>query len=182
MISFFEVINISAPHIYHSALLLSQKLSTVSSLYKQYGHPSVKVVQGLLTSWDHTIATMHSNNPIITAAWSPCGNFIAFSQLDSVKIEVVDATTLGRVKTFTSPSENTQWLSFSPDNCLLTGLSDVFELTNWDFQTGGLISTVSSVRDERECHGHSNFQNNFLQTFSFLHVHVHYPPFHLLTP
>ena len=150
MISFFEVINISAPHIYHSALLLSPKLSTVSNLYKPYGHPSVKVVQGLPTSWDHTIAAVHPNNQIAASAWSPCGKFIAFSQLGSEKIEVVDATTLGRVKTFTSPSRNTKWLSFSPDNHLLTGLSDVFELTSWDFQTGGLVSTVSSERDRRE--------------------------------
>ena len=101
-------------------------------------------------SWDYTIAAVHSNNPIVAVAWSPCGNFIAFGQRNSRKIEVVDVTTLGRVKTFISPSENTQWLNFSPDSHLLTGLSDVFELTTWDFQTGGLVSTVLSERDERK--------------------------------
>ena len=112
----------------------------------------MKVVQGLPTSWDHTIAAVCPNNQIAASAWSPCGKFIAFSQLGSEKIEVVDATTLGRVKTFTSPSRNTQWLSFSPDSHLLTGLSDVFELTSWDFQTGGLVSKVLSERDERKGH------------------------------
>ena len=152
MISFFGVINISAPHIYHSALLLSPKLSTVSTLYKQYGHPSVKVFQGLPTSWDHAIAAVYPNNPIIAFAWSPCGKFIAFSQMGSEKIEVVDATTLGRVKTFTSPPVGVQQLCFSPDGHLLTGLNDEFELISWDFQTGGLVSTVSSERDERKGH------------------------------
>ena len=31
------------------------------------------------------------------------------------------------------------------------------------------------------CHGHGNFQDDFLRTFSFLHVHAPYPPFRLLT-
>ena len=31
------------------------------------------------------------------------------------------------------------------------------------------------------CHGHGNFQDDFLQTFSFLHVHDPYYPFRLLT-
>ena len=152
MHSFFEVVDISAPHIYHSALLLSPKLLTVSTLYKQYGHPSVKVVQGLPTLWHHPFAAVHTNNQIAASAWSPCGKFIAFSQVGSEKIEVVDSTTLGRVKTFTSFSRNTQWLGFSPDSHLLTGLSNEFELTSWDFQTGGLVSTVSSERDKREGH------------------------------
>ena len=30
------------------------------------------------------------------------------------------------------------------------------------------------------CHGHGNFLDDFLRTFSFLHVHAPYPPFHLL--
>ena len=127
-------------------------MSTVFNLYKQYNHPSVKVVQGLPTSWDQNFATVHSNSQFTSAAWSPCGKFIALSQLHSVKIEVFDTTTLGRVKTFTSPSVNVQQLCFSPDGCLLTGLNDEFELTSWDFQTGGLVSTVSSERDERKGH------------------------------
>ena len=31
------------------------------------------------------------------------------------------------------------------------------------------------------CHGHGNFQDDFLELFSFLHVHDLYPPFRLLT-
>ena len=150
MIKLFEVINISAPHIYHSALCLSPKLSTVSGLYKQYSHSLVKIVQGLPISWEQIIASMYCGSSVKAAVWSPCNRFIAFAQEDSMKIEVVDATTLWRVKTFTSPSKNTQKLSFSPDGCLLTGLSDVFQLYNWDFQTGGLISTISLGRYERK--------------------------------
>ena len=32
-----------------------------------------------------------------------------------------------------------------------------------------------------ECHGHGNFLDDFLRTFSFLHVHAPYSPFRLLT-
>ena len=40
------------------------------------------------------------------------------------------------------------------------------------------------ILDGREgyyCHGHGNFQDDFLLTFSFLHVHDPYYPFRLLT-
>lgn len=105
----------------------------------------MKVVQGVPTSWELTISTKYFCGRVSAVTWSPCSRFIAFAQCSSAKIEILDAKTLGRIRTFTSPSKNTQWLSFSPDGCLLTGFSDELDLTNWDFQTGGLVSTISSV-------------------------------------
>ena len=37
------------------------------------------------------------------------------------------------------------------------------------------------IQPSRCCHGHGNFQDDFLLTFSFLHVHAPYYPFRLLT-
>ena len=114
------------------------------NLYKQYGCPLVRVVRGLPTSWELTAATMYSEMPLAAAAWSPCGRFIALVLVSSATIEIVDATTLRRVKTFTSPSYNTQWLSFSPDGRRLTGFDDRLDPISWDLQTGGLVNIISS--------------------------------------
>src|ERR1700679_3483117 len=59
IIAFFEIIDTSAPHIYHSALPPSPKTSVVRQLYKQYAHPLARVVQGLPVSWEPAIATVY---------------------------------------------------------------------------------------------------------------------------
>ena len=100
-------------------------------------------MQGLPTSWDTTIATLRPPNSITAVGWSPCGRFIAFSRILSTAIEILDAITLRKIRTFTSPSSNAHWLCFSPDSRLLTGFSDELKLTSWDLQTGGLLDTIS---------------------------------------
>jgi hypothetical protein len=52
VITFFEVISTSAPHIYHSALLLSPRTSMVHKLHKAYVRPLARVVRGLPISWE----------------------------------------------------------------------------------------------------------------------------------
>jgi len=70
---YFEVINASSPHIYHSALVLAPQESIVRKLYEAYAHPFTRIVHGLPTSWDtNTAATV-----IFLAVWSPCNSFIA---------------------------------------------------------------------------------------------------------
>lgn len=103
----------------------------------------MNVVQGLPNSWELILATVYLYDSVEAVAWSPCARFIALVEFSSTKIEILDTTTLGRIKTLTSPSNNTQWLSFSPDGHLLTGVSDKLELINWDLQTGGIVSTIS---------------------------------------
>jgi len=85
---------------------------------------------------------MYHDTRVETAAWSPCGRFIAVAPLYSV--EVLDATTLERLYTFEHPWDVTPWLCFSPDGRLLTQLDAGLELTSWDLQTGGPVSTISS--------------------------------------
>ena len=60
-------------------------------------------------------------------------------------MEILDSATLERFKTL-EPPNMAQWLSFSPDSRLLArfGLTQehTWELTNWDLQTGGLVSSI----------------------------------------
>ena len=155
MTGFFEVISISAPHIYHSALLLSPKISIVRSLYGSQASPLARVVQGVPTSWDPNIATTSFPGGVLAVAWSPCSRFIAVSQDLSDKIAILDAVTLEKIYTTCSVSrlEGPGKLMFSPDGRFLTGyfralisLPGDF-IANWDLQTGGLISSASRVTD-----------------------------------
>src|SRR5882757_1608224 len=76
--NFFEVINVSATHIYHSALELSPLSSTVRKLYYyQRPHPSPRVVIGVPDSWDPSTAASPRHSHCLSPTWSPCGQLIA---------------------------------------------------------------------------------------------------------
>ena len=160
VVTFFEVVDTSAPHIYHSALLLSPRTSIVREIYEQYTQPSSRVVQGLPTSWDSFVVTRRYQSWGDAAiAWSPCNKFVALTLFGSREIEILDATTLGRIKTLTAPPAPTRWLSFSPDSHLLTGFSNDLGLTSWDLQTGGPVGTIRPEPGTME-------QRSFSSTYS----------------
>ena len=146
MITFFEVISLSAPHIYHSALPLSPKTSIIRELYKQYARPMVRVVRGLPSSWDPTAATLYSENAPFEAVWSPCNRVVA--TVDRKSVEILDAATLSRLDTFAIPSQyldyENWWPSLSPDGHRLT-LIGREQLISWDLQTGGPLGAIPSV-------------------------------------
>ena len=145
LIAFFEVISTSAPHIYHSALPLSPRTSIVRELYKQYARPLTRVTRGLPTSWEPIVATMYRSDFRGEAAWSPCNRFIAVATTKNV--EILDAVTLERLKTFECPTGPGAWrLCFSPDNRFLTQFNDE-GLASWDLQTGGPIGTIPPRQD-----------------------------------
>ena len=62
-----------------------------------------RVVRGLPTSWEPVVATIHYNALVVTAAWSPCGRFIAVARFNSTTVEILDAVTLERLYTLESP-------------------------------------------------------------------------------
>ena len=144
---FFEVINLSAPHIHHSALLLSPKQSIVQTLYGQQANPLARVIQGAPTSWDLNIANTRLSNSIRTVTWSPCSRFIGIVYYLSSEIVVLDATTFEQLHTMCLPNPwlNRVNLIYSPDSHLLTGYPDQgHSIVSWDLQTGGLISNIST--------------------------------------
>ena len=146
---FFEVISTSAPHTYHSALLLSSTTSLVWQLYEQQAKPLVKVIQGLPTAWDPSIANTRFSNHISVAMWSPYSRFIAITFHISCEVVVLDAATLGQLYTMHFQSQNINlWkkLIFSPDSYLLTAyFYEDRHIVSWDLQTGSLISNISTI-------------------------------------
>ena len=146
---FFELISTSAPHIYHSALLLSPKKSIVRMLYGPQTKTFARVIQGIPASWDPSIASTRFPGFVDTAVWSPCGRFIAVAQRSSSEIAILDAVTLEQLYT-TCPASQLSYsvdLIFSPDGRFLTGHSRVAfsanHIVSWDLQTGGLIGDIS---------------------------------------
>ena len=157
MTGFFEVISISAPHIYHSALLLSPKTSIVRKLYGPQANPLARVVQGVPTSWEPSIATTSFPRTVRAVAWSLCSRFIAISRGSSDNIAILDAVTLKQIHTTCSVGHKygPTNLVFSPDGHLLTGHFRDFDwspnfIASWDLQTGGLISTIDGVISSKE--------------------------------
>ena len=142
VISFFEVISVSAPHIYHSALLLSPQTSITRRLYEQYASPVARVVHGLPELWKPISASVNVVDFEGYTTWSPCGKFIAIAKQGSA--EILDAVTLKLLKTFKSPPDfRISGLSFTPDGRFLTQFGSV-ALISWDVQTGGPLTAVAS--------------------------------------
>jgi hypothetical protein len=161
---FFEPINVSATHIYHSALELSPFSSIVRRLYYHWRHnPFPRVAIGTPDSWDqslalpylhgsntspalcgpHTFQPLHSSHTLPAYTWSPCGQFIAVHAKECVEIH--DPLSLELLSTLQPPrptSQLTGMLAYSPDGCSLASLSSS-SLIIWDIQTGGVAKEIT---------------------------------------
>jgi len=145
VIAFFEVIDTSAPHIYHSALPLSPQTSIIHKLYKPYAHPLARVVQGLPVSWEPIVTTIRYHDHVGRVTWSPCNRYIGVSLYPPARVVVLDAVTLKQLHTFESQGYG-QWLSFSPDSRALTHFNEDHNgHITWDLQTGGQIGIIHSI-------------------------------------
>ncbi|KAF9643956.1 hypothetical protein BDM02DRAFT_1270605 [Thelephora ganbajun] len=67
VMGFFDVITLSSPHIYHSALLLCPHRSIMRSLYEMHARPLTRIVRGLPNSWESSIAATKFPSTIDTA-------------------------------------------------------------------------------------------------------------------
>ena len=152
VMGYFEVINSSAPHIYHSALAFAPENSIVRKLYESHAQPFIRVVRGLPVSWDTNTAATTRPYDIERAVWSPCNRFIAITWEDAT-IEVLDPVTLRRLQTLEFPpgldsDTDIRALVFSPDSRILTCFQNGFLgqkllVVSWDLQTGGVTSVIN---------------------------------------
>ena len=140
--TFFEVINVSAAHIYHSALELSPASSIIRKLY--YNRRIIRspeVVIGTPDSWDQGVAVSgkdHYRGPCI---WSPCGRFVAARMENGVEIR--NQLTLELITVLRPPVSSYLKGSFaySPDGCFTAGAFDTAVII-WDIQTGGVAEEI----------------------------------------
>ena len=139
---FVEVINKSAPHIYHSALPLSPPTSSVHVLYKQYAQPFARVVQGLPTLQEAGIVTKRftcaEHSEIL---WSPCSRFLIVGS-DVECLQILDSTTLSKFDSLQLTKEFDGWKpALSQDNHLLAVFDDE-KMAICDLQTGSPATTA----------------------------------------
>ena len=139
--NFFEVINVSATHIYHSALELSPLSSVVRKFYySQRSRSSPKVVIGAPDSWDpSTVSVSTKHSYYLSSSWSPCGHFVATVSKEAVEIR--DALALKLLFTLRPAGASAslkRGLAYSPDGRSLAGCSDT-GIVIWDTQTGGVV-------------------------------------------
>ena len=113
VIEFFEPINASATHIYHSALALSPPSSIVQRLYYHQHHtPLPSVVVGSWDSWDQGIAIEGTGGEgsYDSYTWSPCGQFVATHAKEVDQglqiVEIRDGLTLELLSTLTAPDDH----------------------------------------------------------------------------
>jgi hypothetical protein len=152
---FFEVINASAAHIYHSALELCPTSSIIRKLYyHQRTTCSPKVVIGTPKSWNRSIAVSSRDQYNGRCIWSPCGQFVAARTKKTVEIR--NQLTLELITTL-QPTETIRHLvgplAYAPDGRSIACASDT-TIIIWDIQTGG-------VAKETECSS-----NNILLVWS----------------
>ena len=141
MTKFFEPINISATHIYHSALELSPLSSIVRRLYYHRRHTFFpRVMVGNPDSWDPWIAASWEYGCDL-CTWSPCGRFIAAESGEGAKI--CDSLSFELLSTLMS-TERTLiigQLAYSMDG---RSVASAFRgsLGIWDIQTGGVAKEI----------------------------------------
>jgi hypothetical protein len=171
VVEFFEPINASATHIYHSALKLSPLSSIVRRLYYHHQHtPLPRVLVGIWDSWDQGIAIGstckgYGYHPY---TWSPCGQFVATyigRRRIRDSLEIRDGVTLQLLSTLTTPDGHSPashsdislttpgiYLiggpSYSPDGSFLASLTNT-SLIIWDIQTGGVIKEIGYNSNEK---------------------------------
>ena len=146
---FFEVIRLSAPHIYHSALELSPQSAIVRKLYyHHHPHPKPRVVRGVPSSWNlpSTINTNHKSS-----TWSPCGKFLAV--VTSNNVEIWDILTLEKCSTLKPANLSCKLqdisghfpnrIAYSPDGRSLACYSSFSTaIIIWEIQTGGVVKEI----------------------------------------
>ena len=140
MTKFFEPINVSAAHIYHSALELSPLSSIVRRFYYRQRHSRLpRVVVGTPDAWNESVH-LPGLSYYSSSTWSPCGRFIAARTRETVEIR--DPLSSELLSTLPkSDVHHTGGLAYSPDGRSLASLSDT-SLTIWDIQTGGVAREV----------------------------------------
>jgi len=145
---FFEVIKVSAIHIYHSALELSP---TSSIIRKLYYHRRVtrlpKVVTGTSESWAQSITISGKDDYNELCIWSPCGQFVAASMRQAVEIR--NQLTLELITVLQPPEMIpglTGPLAYSPDGRSIACASDI-AIIIWDIQTGGVVKELGCSAD-----------------------------------
>jgi WD40 repeat protein len=141
VLRFFEAIELSAAHIYESALLLSPSSSLVRTLYQDQLSMDLKL-NDIDDAWDACIRTIRSQSHVQCAVFSHKDDLVAVGEEGVV--EIFEVATGQRRATLVTKYD-VKSLAFSPDDNIIATRSDKVHI--WDFQTGGLAGTLMGHTD-----------------------------------
>ena len=142
--TFFEPINVSAVHIYHSALELSPLSSIVRRLYYHRRHtPFPRAMAGTQNLWDHSSTVRHrSDHGDIPFTWSPCGQLVVANYRGVMEIrDPVTSELLSTLRPTKLVCQPIRSLAYSPDGRSLAALSATSFII-WDIHTGGVAKEI----------------------------------------
>jgi WD40 repeat protein len=140
VLRFFDAIELSAPHIYESALPLSPSSSLVRALYLDQVSMNAKF-SGIDDAWDACIRTIRPQDMVFCVALSYKDDLIAVGEADVV--EIFEAATGQRRATLMMTSSGRTWtLAFSPDDNIIAVNRFGCEVYVWDLRTGYLMGAL----------------------------------------
>lgn len=147
---FFRPIQMSAQHIYHTALPLSPETSILRSRFYD-SHPSWKKDRTTRQASSSTIPPIWG--PILRTIKADLGSFTHVAVAGQKIVAVCEDNTVNVYDAVTGvlkPSLNPPWqvtkAEGSPDGSILFfAHQSVCEITVWDTQTGGLIYTLTTT-------------------------------------
>ena len=144
LLEYFDTIQHSPSHIYHSALPLSPSSSWIYKYYSVEASPMVKVVKGVPAGWglcsrtttlgSFTWTLSHHNNSI--AVGSEHGDIVILNTITGSQSAVLSGHT-ERVTCVVFLSDGTSLISGSKDKTVKL----------WDVQTGGVVKTFFGHTD-----------------------------------
>jgi WD40 repeat protein len=143
VLRFFDVIELSAIHIYKSALPLSPSSSLVQAQYLDQVSKDVKF-KVVDKTWDACIRTIRSQSSVHMITFSHKDDLVAVGEEDVV--EVFEAVT-GQRRATLMTNYIVTYLAFSPDDNVLSIKSDD-NVDVWDLQTGGVMGTLKGHTED----------------------------------
>jgi len=148
---FFRPIQLSAQHIYHTALPLSPETSILRSrFFKNY--PSLKEdwttrqtsSSSVPTSWRQILRTIKAYSGSFTHVAVAGERIVAVCKDNTVNVY---AAVTGILRLSLNPPEQVTKAEGSPDGSVLFFVHQAHKITVWDTQTGGLVRTLTTGSD-----------------------------------
>ena len=152
------IICASPLHIYHLALGFTSETSIIRKLHESNFQDFARIVCGAQESLDSNTTATTSPFTVGAVVWSPCNRFIAIGMWDTIRVDILDSTTLRPIQSLGFPRERPgppSLLVFSPDSRKLTycgrrgsrfptdlSISLGVIMVNWDLQTGAVVSAI----------------------------------------
>ncbi|QRV93345.1 hypothetical protein RhiJN_21363 [Ceratobasidium sp. AG-Ba] len=136
VLSFYDAISTSTPHLYISALALAPEKSLLAQLMRTRFFNTFFITQGAQHDWTPCIRTISVGSGVNSVAWSAVGRKIATGSDDGA-VRLWDAETGASV--LESIQAHSRWVwsvAFSPDGRLIVSGSADATVRVWDTETG----------------------------------------------